>query len=64
MKYNVIGLIDLIVSNLPDDQSDLGTKINISLRDLLLAFMAGFFQIGLGFIKVYCLDLKNQRLKS
>ena len=26
------------------------TKINISLRDLLLAFMAGFFQIGLGFI--------------
>ena len=26
------------------------TKINISANDLLLAFIAGFFQIGLGFI--------------
>ena len=38
MKYNVIGLIDLIVSNLPDDQSDLGTKINISFSELLNKF--------------------------
>ena len=26
------------------------TKINISLHDILLAFIAGFFQVGLGFI--------------
>ena len=38
MKYSVIGLIDLIVSNLPDDQSDLGTKINISFSELLNKF--------------------------
>ena len=38
MKYNVIGLIDLIVSNLPDDQSDLGTKINISFSEVLNKF--------------------------
>jgi len=26
------------------------TKINISMNDLFLAFIAGFFQVGLGFI--------------
>ena len=38
MNYNVIGLIDLIVSNLPNDQSDLGTKINISFSEVLNKF--------------------------
>ena len=28
----------------------ISVKINISLNDLLLAFLAGFFQVGLGFI--------------
>ena len=28
----------------------ISTKINISINDLILAFLAGFFQVGLGFI--------------
>ena len=40
MKYSVIGLLDLVVSNLPEHQSDLRTKINSSFSDLLAKFPA------------------------
>ena len=40
MKYSVIGLLDLIVSNLPEHQSDLRTEINSSFSDLLAKFPA------------------------
>ena len=38
------GIVAMIIGYL------VATKINISSKDLLLAFLAGFFQIGLGFI--------------
>tara|TARA_B100000579_G_scaffold171952_1_gene140135 strand:+ start:752 stop:1624 length:873 start_codon:yes stop_codon:yes gene_type:complete len=38
------GLVAMLIGYL------VSTKINISINDLLLAFVAGFFQVGLGFI--------------